>query len=80
MISSTATTVSYAGLSRRQKKLGPAAALVILVASAVVYGRVLFELFLVSPALVRQAAGPMALLAVILVSLAAGTSVLWLWP
>lgn len=70
MISSTATTVSYASVSRKRKGFGSAAALVILVASAVVYARVLFELFLVAPGLVSDAAAPMVVLAAILVALA----------
>jgi len=61
MISSTATTVSYSGLSRQHRSLGPVATLVILVASAVVYARVIVELMVVSPALIPHAAWPMAL-------------------
>jgi uncharacterized membrane protein (DUF4010 family) len=70
MISSTATTISYAGISKRQSQFGSGATLVILVASAVVYGRVLLELSLVAPALVHHAVGPMALFTAILASLA----------
>ncbi len=71
LISSTATTVSYATLSKRHKNFGPGAALVILVASAMVYGRVLFELFLVAPGLLTHAIGPMALMIIMLLALAA---------
>jgi len=70
MISSTATTISYASVSRSRKGFGSAAALVILVASAVVYGRVLFELLLVAPTLVAAAAGPMTVMTAFLVMLA----------
>jgi uncharacterized membrane protein (DUF4010 family) len=70
MISSTATTISYAAISKRQSRFGAEATLVILMASAVVYGRVLFELFLVAPELIGLAVGPMALLTAILALLA----------
>jgi uncharacterized membrane protein (DUF4010 family) len=71
LISSTATTVSYSTISKRHKNFGPGAALVILVASALVYGRVLFELFLVAPALLSDTVGPMLLMTVVLLTLAA---------
>lgn len=70
MISSTATAISYAGISKQQKSMGPGAALVILVASAVVYGRILLELSIVAPNLVRHAAAPMALYTVIILAIA----------
>ncbi len=70
MISSTATTISYASMSKRQASIGPGAALVILVASAVVYGRVLLELSIVAPTLVRHAMAPMALYTAILLVIA----------
>lgn len=58
MVSSTATTISYASLARRQEKLGRVAALVILLASVVVYVRIAVELTVVSPGLVPYVAGP----------------------
>jgi uncharacterized membrane protein (DUF4010 family) len=70
MISSTATTISYAGLSKRQPSLGAGAALVILVASTVVYGRVLVELSLVAPALMQAAIAPLGLFAAVLLGIA----------
>lgn len=70
MISSTATTISYAGISKRQSSFGPGSALVILVASAVVYGRVLLELSIVAPALVIHALAPMAVYTLVLLGFA----------
>lgn len=71
MISSTATTISYAGISKRQQHFGAAATVVILVASAVVYARVMVELFVVSPRLVPHAIVPLATFAGILLLLGA---------
>lgn len=69
LVSSTATTISYAGLSKREREFGSVAALVILVASAVVYGRVLFELAVVAPDLVSAIAGPAVLFTAVLLGL-----------
>lgn len=74
MISSTATTVSFAGMTRRSPELATSAALIILLASAVVYVRVAVELTAVAPGLLVHAAGPMG--AFTLVMLAA-CAVLW---
>ena len=71
LVSSTATTISYAGLSKRERDLAPVAALVILVASAVVYGRVLFELAVVAPGLVSAMAGPAVAFTAVLLGLSA---------
>ena len=71
LVSSTATTISYAGMSKRERDLGPVAALVILVASAVVYGRVLVELAIVAPELVSRMAGPAVTFTAILLGLSA---------
>jgi len=73
LVSSTATTISYAGLSRRERELAPVAALVILVASTVVYGRVLLELAVVAPGLVGSILGPAVTFSVILLGLSAAT-------
>ena len=66
LISSTATTVSFAGMARRNPSLGASAALVILIASTVVYARVGLELLVVAPDLLRQAAAPMATFALVM--------------
>ena len=69
LVSSTATTISYAGMSKQQRSLGPVAALVILVASTVVYGRVLIELAVVAPGLVKTMVGPALVFAAVLLGL-----------
>ena len=56
-------------VSKRERGLGPVAALVILVASAVVYGRVLVELAVVAPDLLESMAGPAATFTAILLVL-----------
>jgi len=70
LVSSTATTVSYARRSRGSPGAAASAATVILIASTVVYGRVAVEMGLVSPSLLRAAAWPLGI--VMLVS--AGTA------
>lgn len=62
MISSTATTVSYARRTRESPEQSRAAGLVILLASGVVFVRVLVELAVVAPAVLRQAAAPFGIL------------------
>ena len=57
LVSSTATTVSYARRSRELPAAG-GAALVIVLASAVVFARILVELAVTSPALLRATAAP----------------------
>ncbi len=69
MVSSTATTISYAALTRRQEEWGRAAALVILLASIVVYGRIVLELTVVSPGLVRHILAPSIAFGVVMLTL-----------
>lgn len=69
LVSSTATTIAYAGMSKQQRDLGPVVALVILVASATVYGRVLVELAVVAPEMVKTMAGPAVVLSAVLFGL-----------
>lgn len=69
LVSSTATTISYAGMSKRQPGLAPVAALVILVASTVVYGRVLLELAVVAPGLVETMLWPAVAFSAVLLGL-----------
>jgi uncharacterized membrane protein (DUF4010 family) len=71
LVSSTATTISYAAMSKREGGLGPVAALVILVASAVVYARVLIELAVVAPDLVKSMVGPAIAFTAVLLGLSA---------
>ncbi len=54
LISSTATTISYAGRSRSAPDSSPLAAVVIMVASAVVFLRVGFEVAVVAPGVFYQ--------------------------
>jgi uncharacterized membrane protein (DUF4010 family) len=60
LISSTATTVSYARSSRRAPATADAAAFVIVAASTVVFARVLIEIAVVAPAMVAATAPPLA--------------------
>jgi uncharacterized membrane protein (DUF4010 family) len=69
LISSTATTVSYAGISKRDTSLSAVAALVILIASTVVYGRVLFEVSVVAPDLLRTISAPLVIYTVFMLGL-----------
>lgn len=69
LVSSTATTISYAGMSRREGDLGSIAALVILVASAVVYGRIIVVLAIVAPGMVAYIAGPCIAFTLVLLAL-----------
>lgn len=58
LISSTATAVSYATRSREQQGSGDRAALVIVLASSVVFVRVLFELAVVAPSVLVRVFPP----------------------
>jgi uncharacterized membrane protein (DUF4010 family) len=71
LISSTATTVSFAGMTRRNTSLAAGAALIILIASTVVYGRVGVELLLVAPELLTRAAAPIGVFTVVMLGAAA---------
>lgn len=58
LISSTATTVSFSTRSRRTGSVVPLAAIVILVASALVYLRIMIEVGVVAPSLLAELTGP----------------------
>lgn len=60
LISSTATTVSYARRARAVPDQRAVCALVVVVASATVFGRVLVELAVVAPGILRVTAPPIA--------------------
>jgi uncharacterized membrane protein (DUF4010 family) len=60
LISSTATTVGYARRSRENPARSPAAAVVVTLASVVVFGRVLVEIALVAPDIFGATAPPLA--------------------
>jgi uncharacterized membrane protein (DUF4010 family) len=63
LVSSTATTASYARRAAAEPQHAPLAALVILIASGVMLGRVLVEISAVAPALLARAAPPFAVVA-----------------
>lgn len=68
LISSTATTVSYARRSDASPERSAAAALVVALASTVVFGRVLVEIAVVAPGVLSVTAGPLvAMLGLMLV-------------
>jgi uncharacterized membrane protein (DUF4010 family) len=75
LISSTATTVSWSRLTRGRPDTARAAALVIVIASTVVYGRVLAEIGAVSRPFLPVAAPPILALAG---AMAVAAAVLWL--
>lgn len=64
LISSTATTFSYASRARSDPQSAQSAAIVILIASTIVFARVLFEIAVVTPSVFAQAAPPLALMAI----------------
>jgi len=67
LVSSTATTVTFARRTRGEEHAGAeVAAQVILIASAVVYLRVLVEIAVVSPQMLARAAAPLAVMLVLL--------------
>jgi uncharacterized membrane protein (DUF4010 family) len=71
LISSTATTVSFSGMTRRNHDLAASAALIILIASTVVYVRVAVELLVVAPPLLQHAAAPMGVFALVMLAASA---------
>lgn len=75
LISSTATTVGYARRSTKEPARSQAAALVITLASVVVFARVMVEVGVVAPAFFMDVAPPLALMMVFMAALAV---VLWL--
>ncbi len=72
LISSTATTVGYARQTREQPRISGVAAVVIVIASAVVIGRVLFEIAVVAPELLVSTAPPLLALGLIMGLIAYG--------
>ncbi|MFN8005251.1 MAG: MgtC/SapB family protein [Acidobacteriota bacterium] len=76
LISSTATTVSYARRTAQVADASHPAAVVILIASAIVFVRVGLEIATVAPAFLRIAIWPLAALMATLVAL---VTLLWFW-
>ncbi|MBI3421463.1 MAG: MgtC/SapB family protein [Acidobacteria bacterium] len=66
MISSTATTVSYAKRTRATPNLANLAAIVVMIASAVVYARLQLEIAAVAPQFLSAAAVPLSAMLVVL--------------
>jgi uncharacterized membrane protein (DUF4010 family) len=58
LISSTATTISYARRSKEHPERSSAAALIVALASTVVFARVLVEIAIVAPSMMIATAGP----------------------
>ncbi len=77
VISSTATTVSYSKLSVTIGGGFRLSAIVILIASAVVFGRLMVEVAVVAPGFFRMAAPPLAVLMVLMGVLAVGFWYRW---
>jgi uncharacterized membrane protein (DUF4010 family) len=69
LISSTATTVSWARRSREVPEEGATAAVVVALASAVVFGRVLVEIAVVAPDVLAATAAPLAAMAVVMLTI-----------
>lgn len=67
LISSTATTVSYAGTTKENNTLDAVAAIVICVASTMVYGRILLEISVVAPGLLAYTFWPLISFSVFMV-------------
>ncbi len=76
LISSTATTVSYARRTAQAAEASVPAAIVILIASCVVFVRLLLEIATVSPVFLPAAFGPLLTMMIVL---ALVTLVLWLF-
>jgi len=76
MISSTATTVSYARRSASRPSSSPRAAVVLALASTVVYARVLVEVSAVAPEHLAALAPPLAAAGAVMLA-ASGAGLLW---
>jgi uncharacterized membrane protein (DUF4010 family) len=63
LVSSTAVTLAFANRARREGSLAPMAAVAIVLASVVMFGRVLVEVAVVHPPLLRSVAAPLAAMA-----------------
>jgi uncharacterized membrane protein (DUF4010 family) len=61
VVSSTATTVTYARMSKHSVETAPVAVVIVWVASGIVFVRVLVEIAVVAPTFLRDAAAPMGI-------------------
>lgn len=71
LISSTATTVASARQTKASPATVPSAAIVVTVASAIVFGRIVVEIAIVAPAVLRQLAPPLLAMLGVMVVIAA---------
>lgn len=62
MISSTATTISYARRTKSDAALAPQVALVVMIASTVTYARILFEIAVAAPGVLPAMAPPLLII------------------
>jgi uncharacterized membrane protein (DUF4010 family) len=69
LISSTATTVSYARMAKQSKGIGVLAAFVILTASAISFVRIIFEIGVVAPGQIGSLVMPIAAVALVMILL-----------
>lgn len=76
LISSTATTVSYSRRTREGAVIPAAATVVVMIASVVVFVRVLFEISLVAPGLLGAAVPPFATVMGLMLAITVG---LWIY-
>jgi uncharacterized membrane protein (DUF4010 family) len=72
LISSTATTVSYARRGKSDNRRSSAAVLVVVLASAVVFARVLLEVAIVAPGDLAATIGPLGAMLAAMLGIAAG--------
>lgn len=79
LISSTATTASYARNTRQYPETAPAAAIVIFIASTVAFGRVIFEIIVVAPGFIGATVPPI-LVMMALMAVVSGVHHIWLRP
>ncbi|MGE0161360.1 MAG: MgtC/SapB family protein [Gemmatimonadales bacterium] len=74
VVSSTATTVTYARLSKEDESRTPVAVVIVWIASGIVFVRVLVEIAVVAPSFLPVAAGPIG---VMMLVVAIGTPLIW---
>jgi uncharacterized membrane protein (DUF4010 family) len=72
LISSTATTVSYSRRTAGAPEASRLAAVIIMIASTIVFGRLLIEIAFVAPGFLRAAAPPIAIMLALLAGLSIG--------
>lgn len=72
LISSTATTVSYSRRSSKAPEAAGLATMVIMIASTIVFARVLVEVAIVAPAILRQLAPPLVAMMGLMILISAG--------